>query len=432
MSDTLIRSTPPAARPLHNIPFPAFELRHLDNGVPVYLLPYGTVPVAEVQAIFKAGKNYQPGIGIARYTARNMSEGTASYDTLTLARRLDEAGAWLSSEVEEEHIAFKLAAVATKLPQTLPLMQEVLQSPVFPAMELHQMKDRALQRMSVNEQKTSWLAQRAFKSRMFGADHPYGVTIRREDMASITRDKLVDYHAAMLHPGNMTLTVTGRFDVDAVMDMLQAAFGTQPMRTPHQGPARPAQMPPVFTPGFHQVPLEGMQASLRLGHPGMDRFHPDYHRMVIVNTLLGGYFGSRLMKNIREEKGYTYGIYSGWAANRYAGYFVVQADVGNAYIRPTIAEVKAEMYQLMEHGASEDELELVRNYMVGRTMDQRETPFQMSDLLRYAFAMDLPLQELDKRFEVLRDIRAEEIGPLAAQYLKPEEMTEIVAGALPA
>jgi predicted Zn-dependent peptidase len=144
--------------------------------------------------------------------------------------------------------------------------------------------------------------------------------------------------------------------------------------------------------------------------------------------LLGGFFGSRLMKNIREEKGYTYGIYSAWAGMRHAGLFVVQADVGLEYVEPTIAEVKKEIQRLQQEAVSEAELSLVKNYLLGYSVSQRETPFQLSELLRFSLSEDLPFAEMDRRFEVIEAVTPGELQALAQQWLRPEALVEVVAG----
>lgn len=427
----LDRTSPPRAGILNKIPLPTYETHTLSNGLLVYLLPFGSVEVVEVQAIFRAGKVFQPAIGVASYTASNMREGTASHSSLAISQLLDGYGAWLNHSVGEEDLAFKLATVSKHLDKTLPLLKEVILAPSFPENEFVNMKDRALQKMSVNEEKTNYLAGRAFKHLMYGAEHPYGWHLGREELMDLNREQLLNYHQAYLQPGNFCLTVVGRYDQVLVLEHLEKAFGSLDLQPSNQKDSPAIGQAVNMSLGRNYIQKSGMQASVRLGHQGIARKHPDFDRMVVVNTLLGGFFGSRLMKNIREDKGYTYGIYSGWVSMKRAGHFVVQSEVGNAYIEATIREVKLEMRKLMEEGTTEKELQLVKNYLLGRSISQRETLFQIGDILRFSISNDISFTEIDQKFDTIQQMQPHEIGELASTYFKPDDMVEVIVGDMP-
>ncbi|MEZ4776980.1 MAG: pitrilysin family protein [Bacteroidia bacterium] len=428
----LDRSTPPAAQPLKNVSLPDFHRHTLSNGIPVYIMPFGTLEIVEIQVVFKAGQSYQPKTGIASFTARNMPEGTKSYSSLSLAQTLDAYGAWLNHESDDEGVSFSLATLSRHLGNTLPLLHEVITAPLFLAEEFDKMKERTLQQMQVNAQKTSNIARRYFDELLFGKDHPYGMYFGEEALKEITLPELIQYHHNYLYPGNFSIIASGRFDEKNVLNQLEENFGGLILRPALSEISRAARKAPDAPVGRQFFEKKGMQATLRMGYRTVPFSHPDYYPMQVVNTILGGYFGSRLMKNIREEKGYTYGIYSGWVGNKYDGYFVVQSDVGNQYITPTIQEVKAEMRKLSEEGVTEDELQLVSNYLLGKSIGQRETPFQMGDLVRYSIINDIPFKELDRKFEVIQNITTNEIQELANKYLKPDHMLEVVVGEMPA
>lgn len=394
--------------------------------MPVYLLSFGQVEVVEVQAIFRAGKNYLPVPGLASYTGRMMQEGTASYNSLELSQQLDSFGAWISTETDEETMAFKLATTTQNLNETLPLLKEVMLSPTFPEDEFTYMKMRGIQAAKVNAQKTNIQARRHFNHQLFGPSHPYGLNASQAEIEALQLVAIKDYHQRLLQPGNMSLAVVGIFEEESLLASLEEKFGTLDRSGAEPEPASFPDM--INNRGRHYVEQEGMQATLRLGHPAVSRSHPDYYKLNLLNTVLGGYFGSRLMKNIREEKGYTYGIYSGYIGMKHNGVFVVQADVGNEYIEPTIREVKKEIQLLQEKGIEEEELQLVKNYLLGKSISDRETPFQMGDWLRFSLAYDITFEELDKRFEVIKEIQKEEIAQLASTYLHPDEMLEVVVG----
>ena len=425
----LDRSTPPAAQPLSHIPLPAYRKTQLSNGLPVYLLPYGSVDVVEVQLVFRAGTAMQPASGVARYTARNMSEGTERYSSLTLAQQLDGHGAWLNPDVDEDTLAIKLATVTPKLADTLPLLAEVVLRPTFPEDEWTKMQRRSLETMAVNEQKTSFLARRNFNALLYGANHPYGSSTRREDLERLTRDQLMAYHQEYLYLGNAYLAVVGSFEEADLMPLLEQHFGTQALSPHVKETSSAATSSPSTTLGRQHSHMDGSQSTVRMGQLAIARSHPDYYRLSLVNTVLGGYFGSRLMKNIREEKGYTYGIGSGLAALKHGGYFIIQADTGNEYVEPLIEEVKKEIQLLADKGVTPAELELVKNYLLGKAISQRETPFQLGDILRHSLSHGLTFEQLDRRFDVIQSVKPEEIGYLTRKYFQPEKMLEVVVGA---
>jgi len=425
----LDRKLAPPAQPLNPVHLPSYKVRHLDNGMEVCLLPFGVAEIVEVQVVFEGGYSRQPASGVARYTAANMTEGTAAYTSLQLAQELDGRGAWINYEVDEDVCAFKLATVSGRLSETLPLLFEALFRPTFPQEEFEQMKARTLQKLEVSEQKTSYQARRLFGNLLFGNDHPYGASAGREEVAALTREQLIAYHKAIFHPGNAYIAIVGKFDEQAVMQAFEAnlaSFSREPVTE-----TLPSKATQSFSPqkGRHHMHIDGLQSTVRLGHLGVKRSHPDFYQMGVVNTLFGGYFGSRLMHNIREEKGYTYGIGSGWASFRHAGIWIIQCDTGNEYVEAVIEEVYKELELLRTKGVEQAELELVKNYLLGQGIRQRETPFQLGDTLRFSRATGISFEEIDRRFEVIQAMQPEEVGPLASKYFQPDQMLEVVAGA---
>lgn len=428
MKNALNRNIPPAARPLSNVKLKPFTRYNLSNGIPVYLLPCGSVDVVEVQTIFKAGKGYQEKVGQAQFTARNLQEGTERLSSLELARELDGLGAWMSNDTGESFLTVNLATTTENLPYSLPLMREVIVAPTFPEGEFNNMKQRTLQKLSVSEKQTSYLARRHFRHLMFGQDHAYGIHFGSRELLQIERQDLLNYQATYLQPGNFCFSVVGKFEEQQVMDQLEKTFGNLVLQAPNIAVSSASLTPPPSLAGRHYFEQEGMQATVRLGQRAFARSHPDYYGMSVVNTIFGGYFGSRLMKNIREEKGYTYGIYSSWASFRFDGMLIIQTDVGNEYIEPTINEIKSEMHKLMTEGVTMDELELVKNYLLGRSISYRETPFQLGDILRESIANEITFEEMDREFEVIQQITPEEIQALAQRYYQPDNLLEVVVG----
>ena len=424
----LDRKTPPQAMPMRPISLPPYSEASLSNGISVYLLPFGNADVVDIQMVFGGGKVFQSKTGQAGFMSRNMSEGTASYSSLELAQHLDNYGAWVVPSSGSEFISVSLSTLTRHIPSTIPFMKEVAFTPTFPQTEFDKMKQRTLEKMHINSQKTNNIARKNFSRYFYGFDHPYGSYFGAEELEQLERDDLVAYFNQYLYPGNFKLLVVGKFDEDNMLKMLEENFGGLDLKEPFKGVSPAKDATPRQELGRKYIEKDGMQATLRLGHRGVKYGHPDYYPLQVMNTILGGYFGSRLMKNIREDKGYTYGIYSGMAAFKHDGHFVVQGDVGNEYIEPTITEVKKEMRKLMDDGVGESELQLVKNYMLGKAISQRETPFQLAGTLRFTIENGLTFADIDRKWEIYQNITTKEVQELAQKYLFPDDMLEVVVG----
>ncbi|MFK7969761.1 MAG: M16 family metallopeptidase [Bacteroidia bacterium] len=423
----LDRTIPPQPGPLVHRPLPAFEHTGLNNGIPVFLLPYGTVEMAEVQVVFKAGKAFQSKVGLASYTARMLSEGTEQYTSQQLAERLDEHGSWIHHDMGAEFVAVNLTSLVEDLPNTLPFLAEVLMKPTFPEEEFTKLMQRSMQSLQVQQEKTAPIARRTFGHKLYGESHPYGMNLGPDELALLKLDDLKAYYQSNLQSGNCFITVTGRFDRKVIMEQLESVFADWTWKDAPNISSN-ADIIPLGEQGFVHVHREGPQSTVRVGHLGVGRNDPDYYGLEVLTTALGGYFGSRLMKNIREEKGYTYGIYGAWAANRNYGHFVAQADVANEYVEDTLAQIKLEMKRLQDKPLEAQELALLQNYMLGKGLRARETPFQLSETLRHSLVYGIPFAEMDRGFEVIQHITADEIRDLAQKHFKPDDMLEVVVG----
>lgn len=429
----LDRKLPPPAAALEKIHFPRVRTTSLSNGVQVYLLQFGTQSIVELSALFPAGKSFEPAPSVSGFTAKMIQEGTRHHNSLEYARAMDRFGAFVHVESGYESASVGLTSLAKHLHATIPLWAEMLLEPAFPADELEKLRERTLQHLDVEQQKTGYIARKEFNRLLFGEHHPYGAHSDKPDIQAIELAQLQAFHASHFHAANASVIATGRFDEDQLVALLEATIGQQHLSDPSSKVALTGSKTiwdaAVPATGLHYFEkADSMQATLRVGHRAFARSHPDYYPMQVVNTVLGGYFGSRLMKNIREEKGYTYGISSAWLAMKYDGFFVVQTDVGNAYIEATLAETNKEIRLLIDKGVTDTELDLVRNYMLGRSATHRETPMQLLGLIQNALVNDFPLEEMDRKHDVVMALRREDIQRLAAQYLHPDQILEVVCG----
>jgi zinc protease len=437
MAESLLdRTLAPQAAPLQNVLFPAVRLRHLSNGIPVHLCQFGGQEVMELSLGFPAGRCYEDGMSVASFTSKIIQEGTRSMSALEFARRLDFFGASLHIESGMETATVGLTTLTKHFGATVALLKEMLVQPAFTDSELQKLKQRTVQHLDVEEKKTAYVARKNFNRLLFGADHAYGRNADKADIEAIEMAPLVAFHQRHFNLVNADIVLCGRFDEDTALRILEEHLGQAQLIDPamrvHASESRglPLQAPPAG--GFHyQEMADVMQGTIRVGHRAFPRKHPDYQGMQVTTTLLGGYFGSRLMKNIREDKGYTYGIGAGWIPMKYSGIFIVQTDVGNNYLRATLDEIAKEMDKLLQHGVEEGELRLVKNYMLGRSASERETPAQIAGYIRSVLLHEIPFAELDEKFAKIQAITPDDVLRLAREYLHPNNLVQVVCGKLP-
>lgn len=429
-SNLLDRTTPPPASPLMKIAFPEIEELTLDNGIPVHYLHYGPDDLVVIYAVFNAGKGFEPQAGVAAMAASMLMEGTEKYNALQFAQTMDYYGVRMEVDSGYESVTVEMTSLSKHLDHSVPLMSELIRKATLPEEEFVKLKARTLQRLEVQEQKTNFVARKEFRKQIFGNDHPYGRVEGNPEVEALTVEHLRDYYHKHFALNNLFFIVAGRLSSERVLELLNPQFGEQDLSQLPPPPVSGSEGKSIaVNTGLHYVEMpDSMQASIRVGHAGFPRYHPDFEAMTVVNTILGGYFGSRFMRNIREDKGYTYGVGSAWLSLKNCGIYLVQTDVGNEYITDTLNQIRLETELLLEKGVDEAELQLVKNYMLGNLVSSRETPQQLARTVRSLLINQVPLSRLNDKFDAVQSITREDVLRLANQYYHPEKLVEVVAG----
>ena len=428
----LNRTIAPVAQPLIKRNFPEVRELQLENGVSFYSIPFGDQELIEIQAVFYAGKGFEKKPGVASLTTQMLQEGTQKYSSFELAKALDDIGAILSIESGYESVTASLTVLPKHLKAGLALLEESVFKPAFPEDELAKLKLRMVQRLEVQEQKTGYVARKRFNNLLFSDEHPYGRVVGKAEVEAIEINDLRAFHQEMYTSANMFVVASGNYEEAELVSELEQSLGKYEGGESKEelSGANGTSLRPLTGYKYYEMP-DSMQATIRIGHEAFLRSHPDHHAMQVVITILGGYFGSRLMKNIREEKGYTYGIGAAWLSMKYNGLMIIQTDVANEYVVDTLSEIKKEIDQLLKIGVEEEELLLVKNYMLGRLISSRETPGQVAATVSGCVVNDIPFNDLDEKFDLIQKVTTNDIHRLANQYIKPESMLEVVVGNLP-
>src|SRR5690606_1931300 len=281
--------------------------------------------------------------------------GTIHHTANEINEALEFYGASLHVNAGNDFAVVSLYTLTKHLPVLLPTVYEVLAEAVFPQEELEIFQRNSIQKLSVNLRKCEFVANQKFDALLFGEDHPYGRYTRKESIEALTREDLQAFHKEYYHLGLVQIFMAGRLTQTDV-NLVASVFGKGHIVQKPLAQKISASPPPSQQKLHINHDPNGVQGAIRIGRIFPNRVHPDYPGMVVLNTILGGYFGSRLMRNIREEKGYTYGIYSMLSSWLHAGVFVIATETGRQVTMNAVEEVYKEMDILCKEQVSEEEL----------------------------------------------------------------------------
>ena len=423
----LNRQLPPLTHPLATISLPRPAVSHLPNGARLHLLANAAQPVLRLQVVVPAGKRHEAAPGLAQLTARMLTEGTATRTARQVADEVAFFGASLECEAGPDCATLTLYCLARHLPALLPLVQQVLAAPTFPETELTQMQTRIGQNMQVERRKTSFRATEEFNRHLFGEADPYGRPFDEAAFARLTAGDVRAFHAAAYQPAGAEVFLSG--DVTAGAAAVAEVLGTEWLAS--AAPPLPAAPPaaPTYPTGLVAVPVAGsLQASLRVGRRWPALTDAQTPELLLLVKVLGGYFGSRLMRNIREDKGFTYGIHASVVAREQGAALVIGTDVNGAQAAATRHEIDLELRRLQDEPLSDDELETVKNYTLGKLLGETATVFEQADKYRHLVLQNLPADYYEQLTQRTQATTAAELQALACTYLSPEAMLTVVAG----
>lgn len=396
----------------------------LDNGVEVYSIQAGTEEVVQIEWVFKAGNWYEKQKNVSSATNFLIKNGTAQKSAYEINEFVDFYGAYLNRTCYNETAVVSLHCLTRQLEKILPIVQEIFLEAVFPESELIIYKQNMKQRLAVNLQKCDFIAGRKIDELLFGIKHPYGVYSELTDYDVIEQEHVKQYYDQFYRNGHCTIFSAGILPSN-YQALLNTFFGTLPL---NQSVLEKQEhlVEPAVQKKWNVINDEnGVQGAIRIARPFPTKHHPDFPKVQVLNALFGGFFGSRLMNNIREDKGYTYGIYSFLVNHVHAGAWMISTEAGRDVCEATITEVYHEMEQLRNGDIDQEELLLVKNYLIGTLLGDLDGPFQIIGRWK-----NLILNGLDDSFfynsvNTIKNISSEELKELAKKYLNPEEFYEL-------
>jgi predicted Zn-dependent peptidase len=391
------------------------------SGAPLYVMQGGEQDVIRIEWVFNAGKVAETKIGQSHFTAQQLDKGTSNLTSLSLAEGFEKYGAHIDVSAGNDYTTLTLYTLSKHLHQVLPLLEEIIHQVIFPEDELMLAQSIAQQQYQINKEKTSFLAGKYFRSALFG-NHPYANEIEDSHIKEITREDLLSfYHTAyQLH----AVFICGKMKEDAIkaIEKLTAGLKYQPQNIKVNTIAWPK-------PKHEHIQKDGsVQTTIRFGKLAINRNHPDFISLLFTTHILGGYFGSRLMKNIREDKGLTYGIYSVLQPLQQQAILSIGADVNQQNKELTLSEIKKEINKLKTELVEKEEFENARNYFVGSLQSEVSTIFANSDKIKTIILNNLPVDYYQQMIDTIENMKPEDVAQTATSYFDLESFTTITVG----
>ena len=396
----------------------------LSNGVPVYYINDGTEEVAMIDFVFEAGNNYENKNGVAVTTNHLIKNGTSKRNAFEITEYFEYYGAYLSRKCYNETSSITLHCLAKHLKELLPLIRELITESIFPQNELEIFQQNSVQRLSVNLLKCDFVANRLIDQYLYGSTHPYGRVSTKENIQAITREDVLDFYGDFYNNAKCSIFSAGKLP-ENFEQLLDTQFGDLSLNKKMITMKHTRELASQKKHFIHND-QNGVQGAIRIGRPFPDRKHPDFKKAIVLNTLFGGYFGSRLMGNIREDKGYTYGIHSYLENHLEESSWVVSTEAGKDVCQATIDEVYKEMELLRKEPINEEELLLVKNYMMGLNLGYIDGPFQIISRWKSLILNKLDVNYFYDSIRVIKEVTSKELLELSNKYLVPEEFFELL------
>lgn len=420
------RDTAPVLAPLFEPNILPYRQFTLNNGIEVVYIHDPSQEVFKIDAVFEAGIYYQTQPLIASTAINMLNEGTSRHSAEEIADLFDFYGAYTDFNCGLNKSELSLISLTKYAPQTIGMLAELLLDSIIPEKELDIFLTNKRQEFLVNREKTSYMARKKFSEVFFGSSHPYSNIVKESDFQNVKSTWVRDFYHQHINAQNCRIMICGNVS-EQVLQTVIGKFGEFPKpSTPVTDPTRPFS--PEQAGRYHVTKPNAMQTSIRIGKSGVRLLEEDYAGYMLLNTILGGYFGSRLMSNIREEKGYTYGINSFNVSMPQGSYWCIAADVNNEYADAAIEETFKEIERLKQQAVDDDEINLVKNFLHGELLRELDGVFSQSDALKHKLNYSTDNRIYIDLIHKIKSCTANELLHLANKYWNTEEMYIVTAG----
>lgn len=399
----------------------------LDNGIPVYLLPANQQEATRLDIVFDAGTSFQTQKLQASAVNKLLKEGTRNKSSFEITKTLDFYGAYLESFSGKDKAGITLFGLNKYFNKLLPLLHEIISEAVFPEEEVRLYAERKKQQFSIQYQKVRYRASMEYNELVFGKDTAYGQKLEENDFDILSRDLLVDFYHKHYQPHGAYFLLGGKTSPE-LFKQLNETLGKLPNN--HQ---QDFSNPEVFWKDNEErhryvTKENALQSALRIGNITLERSHPDYPKLYLLNTILGGYFGSRLMSSLREDKGYTYGVYSSIENFKHGNSLTIATEVNAEHTVAALSEIQYQIDLLCQKKIQDSELDTVKNYLQGSFLRYFDGPFSLADQFLKSHSLGLNFGHYKEILEKVMHLTPNELIEAAGKYLDFSKMKVLVAG----
>ncbi len=418
------RKIAPKIQAIRKVIFPSVTQHKLKNGIPLHIISSSDHDIIKLELVFKAGRSTEREPLSSKATSSLLKEGTGKYSSEELAEKIDFYGSSISCSSGMDTNSITLFCAKKYFNYSLELVQEILFNPSFPEQELAKYKTRSAERLHQELSKNAVVAYRKITEVIYGKEHCYGYNTFPESYKSVKRENLIHHFQHCYTSDSCQMYLSGCTDhqiIKAIDDTMGHDFGLTSL-TPNY--ILPANV------DIQQFRISGnkLQNSIKIGKRLFNRQHPDYYTLFMLNTILGGYFGARLMSSIREEKGYTYNIYSVLESMAYDGYFYISTEVGSEYQDKTVDAIKEEIELLQNELVDVNELDMAKNYVLGNFLSMLDGPLKSSKVLKMLFENGLSTSDFDNMVHVISSVTSEQLLTIAQKHLDFNNLHQVSVG----
>ena len=424
---TLDRTTPPTIHQATDFTFdlPPCQTHDVGDNLKLYSVNTGTQDVISLQIYIPKDISGDADVAIAKSSTALFKSGTTSKTALQINEEIEQLGANLSCTQNNDYIIIKLQCLTKHFTKLLPLLFEIIDDAQYPEEELEIYRQQAIQHLTINLKKSDFVANRTIDELIYGFEHPYGAYSVIADYEKLQRSDLLNYHKKNIHLANASFFLAGKYESSALENLKKELTSLEAKKSVITTPSLIEQ---PHTEPRHRLTNDeaALQGAIRIAKKFINNDHADYIPMQFVNTLFGGYFGSRLMSNIREDKGYTYGIYSFIQQNKHCNSYIIATDVGKDVAEQAVNEVWNEMTRLKNEIVTEEELQLVKNYILGSLLGGIDGPFKIMSRWRSLILNSKGKKDFDNNIQTFKSITAKDVQELANRYYNQESFYDLI------
>lgn len=412
---------------IEKISFPKAEVFHYKNGMTAFGFNGVINDILRIDLIFDAGRWTERFPLQAEFAARLLKSGTMSLNAFEIEEKIDSFGSTVKCDAGNNTITVSVFCMNKYLDQTMEIVLDCLNNCSYQPHEIEISKSRKIANLLVSQEKNDYIADVLFRKTLFGETHPYGYETTKEVVEAISQNHLVAYFNENLIPSKCTVFISGKYEQNE-LNIIEKHIGNWNKESTETTAITIPDLPVLKQDKIHIKKEKSVQASIIIGNISIQRNHEDFPALVLLNTIFGGYFGSRLMSNIREDKGLTYGIYSSLSLLKMQAVFSIQTDTNLENKDVCLQEIYLEIERLKNELIPIAEITIARNYLLGKYLHRTDGAFNQMELFKAYYIESVNISKFEEAVETIKQQDALSLQQLAQKYFLTEKMLEVVVG----